>query len=91
MGKIITEILNKLKNALFYGGHLKGAFSFDALDMTGVFPCSMDELLRPGYLDGGFRMHSSITSYNQDVYDIHQAHKQEFLLDHSHRDGHFRV
>jgi hypothetical protein len=47
-----------------------------------VSECDLDEM---------FRSFGSLEEYNKEFVSFFKAHRREFLLDYSQRDGHFRV
>jgi hypothetical protein len=47
--------------------------------------------MRESELDEIFRSFGSLEEYNQEFVVFFKAHRREFLLDYSQRDGHFRV
>ncbi|MFY9399494.1 MAG: hypothetical protein WAR22_14130 [Desulfomonilia bacterium] len=65
--------------------------SFCSLDLTDLVVKDFQIPQDRDAIAGDFRSFSNADKYNRDVYYIFQAFKQDFFLDHSQRDGHFRV
>jgi hypothetical protein len=55
------------------------------------FDPDIDRIMRESELDEIFRSFGSLEEYNQEFVVFFKAHRREFLLDYSQRDGHFRV
>jgi HSP20 family molecular chaperone IbpA len=55
------------------------------------FDPDIDRIMRESELDEIFRSFGSLEEYNQEFVVFFKAHRREFLIDYSQRDGHFRV
>ena len=55
------------------------------------FDPDIDRIMRESELDEIFRSFGSLEDYNKEFVVFFKAHRREFLLDYSQRDGHFRV
>jgi hypothetical protein len=55
------------------------------------FDPDIDRMIRESELDEIFRSFGCLEDYNKEFVVFFKAHRREFLLDYSQRDGHFRV
>ena len=55
------------------------------------FDPDIDRMLRESEFDEMFRSFGSLEEYNKEFVTFFKAHRREFMLDYSQRDGHFRV
>jgi hypothetical protein len=52
---------------------------------------SLEDIILELGLDSEYRDCGSLDEYNRDFLTIFKTHRRDFLLDHSQKDGHFRV
>ena len=55
------------------------------------FDPDIDRMVMEAEMNDPFRSFVTIEEYNQEFIVFFKAHRNEFLLDYSQRDGHFRV
>jgi hypothetical protein len=55
------------------------------------FDPDIERIMRESEFDEIFRSFGSLEEYNQEFVVFFKAHRREFLIDYSQRDGHFRV
>lgn len=88
--RIIRYLFEKLID-LFTGKNIVPKQRKIDIDLSDLFnkyaePAPEDTLRRDE-----FKSFSSTADYNRELLSVFQLHKKDIILDHNHKDGHFRV
>lgn len=73
------------------GNPFQGVELYRIKDEDLQFDPDIDRIMRESELDEIFRSFGNLEEYNKEFVVFFKAHRREFLLDYSQRDGHFRV
>jgi hypothetical protein len=90
---MFTQILRKLRKFWKWmtGNPFQGMELYCIKDEDLQFDPDIDRIMREHELDEIFRSFGNLEEYNKEFVVFLKAHRREFLLDYSQRDGHFRV
>jgi len=90
---MFTQILRALKKIWIRvtGNPFQGVELSCIEDEDLQFDPDIDRIMRENELDEIFRSFGNLEEYNKEFVVFFKAHRREFLLDYSQRDGHFRV
>lgn len=89
--RYIHDIFNKLIDMFTVEFSFLENKSLRTIDMSDLFDEDLESIPELEIIRDDFKSFSSTDDYNREFLCVFQSFKRVIVLDHSHRDGHFRV